>query len=212
MREISIEVDLRNIKSTAVIEFCTQQKQLKTLSCRILGSTKLFICLFLTQILENCIALRNIDVTYNDIVFISYELFKKLLCSDLQSLGFQCKEVSLARKITEEKELPLNSTLHALTLHTSYGVGDWFKLLLIKKFCNLKYLELHEVTDILLRAIWEYQVSLSHYIACSLLLRNDERKLNMNFRNILQFLMINNFTNIFCMDIKSCLSGTGDIM
>lgn len=174
MREISIEIDFRNIESTDVIKFCAQQKQLKTLNCIIMGSTNFGVCLFLTQILENCIALRNIDVIQSeDFVFINYELFKKLLCSGLRSLRFECNAIFLDSNFTEEIELPLNSTLHTLKLHTSFAVSDSIRLPLIKKFRNLKNLELHEVSDNLMQAVWEYQVSLSHYIAG---FENDVRK------------------------------------
>lgn len=156
LREIAIEIDLKKLSGNAVIEFCIAQPELKTVTCKIIGPAKLFISLFLLKLLDNCPRLRNLNVTYKAPFIMSYELFRRLVASKLKSLSIESSNVLLAPQITDEIEWPTNRYLRSLCL--SEGVGSTLENLLVGIFRNLRFLEIHSLSDELLQLIWRFQV------------------------------------------------------
>lgn len=148
---------MKRLTGNAVIEFCCKQKELKSVTCKIIGSAKLFVSLFLLKLLDNCPRLRTLNVTYSAPFQISFEFFKGLIESRLKCLSIESSNVLLASQITEQSTWPTNQHLKSLSL--SEGVGKSLKKLLIVIFNNLTFLEIHNLSDDLLQLIWKFQVS-----------------------------------------------------
>ena len=151
LREIDMEIDLKKVSGREAIDFCTAQPELKSLTCKIVGAAKLFISLFLLKLLDRCPRLRNLSITYKAEFLVSNELFRKLVVSKLKSLSIDSSNVLLAPQIADETEWQSNEHLRSLSL--SDGVGESLKTLLVVIFRNLRYLEIHDLSDELLQLI-----------------------------------------------------------
>ena len=153
---MAIEVDLQQLSSVAVIEFCAAQTELESISCKIKGSTNVFMSFFLHQLLTNCPRLRTLNVTISDF-FVSYEFFRALVFSKLESLSIVSSNLMLASQITTESEWPANEYLRSLSLPLNSGHN--LKSLLITVFRKLRFIHVDKLSDMLVNTIRELQVS-----------------------------------------------------
>ena len=151
-----IEVDLQQLPSAAVIDFCTTQTNLKSISCAIKGSTDIFASFFLMALLTNCLHLRTLKVVVENFS-VSYEFFRALVSSKLESLSMVSPNLTLEPQITTEREWPVNKYLRSLNVPLNSGHD--FKSLFIKVFPKLKFIRVDGLSDMLINTIRELQVS-----------------------------------------------------
>ena len=111
---------------------------------------------FLHQLLTNCPRLRTLNVTISDF-FVSYEFFRALVFSKLESLSIVSSNLMLASQITTESEWPANEYLRSLSLPLNSGHN--LKSLLITVFRKLRFIHVDKLSDMLVNTIRELQVS-----------------------------------------------------
>ncbi len=159
-----MEIDVGRVDTNCVIKFLSQQQYLESVKCRIITrNLKEFISSLFVRLLTDCPRLSHVQLSSNHTIYINCDFFSKLISSSLETFCLQCSTISLhpdIHRIVENLEI-CNSTLR--TLHIIYGMDQSVHLAFLNAFRNLKFLELHEITDTVLQVIWKYQVRSTKY-------------------------------------------------
>lgn len=154
------DIDVKNSSEEKVLKFFSQQTELESVKCRIIFScSSEFINTFLLCLLENCPKLRYVQLSCCNIILIKNDSFKKLIESKLDTLYFSFHEIVLDPNISINDISPLNRSLRKL--HIDFQMSEKVQLTFLNTFCNLQFLELYHVTDVVLQSIWKNQVNYS---------------------------------------------------